>query len=124
MFDLMKEYHEKFNSLNNLKPQTKDNKKLKQEVLTDVGDIYNELYDIYKSKYNKKIDRLSAKNKKNLDYKKLRLSDDYQYSSEEKQDEEQEKQKTNKMKKQLIHFMFQSPSSMAKELYKTIDKEN
>ena len=67
---------------------------------------------------------MSAKNKKNLDYKKLRLSDDYQYSSEEKQDEEQEKQKTNKMKKQLIHFMFQSPSSMSKELYKTIDKEN
>ena len=61
----MKEYHEKSNSLNNLKPQTKDNEKLKQEVLTNAGDIYNELYDIYKSKYNKKIDRLSAKNKKN-----------------------------------------------------------
>ena len=65
MFNLMKEYHEKFNSLNNLKPQTKDNEKLKQEVLTNAGDIYNELNDIYKSKYNKKIDRLSAKNKKN-----------------------------------------------------------
>ena len=56
MFNLMKEYHEKFNSLNNLKQQTKDNEKLKQEVLTNVGDIYTELYDIYKSKYNKKID--------------------------------------------------------------------
>ena len=33
-------------------------------MLTNVGDIYNELYDIYKSKYNKKIDRLSAKDKK------------------------------------------------------------
>ena len=37
----------------------------------------------------KKIDKLSAKDKKKLDYKKLRLSDDYLYSSEE----EEEKQK-------------------------------
>ena len=62
MFDIMKEYHKKFNSLNNLKPWTKDSEKLKQEVLTSVGDIYNELYDIYKSKYNKKINSLNAKN--------------------------------------------------------------
>ena len=62
--NIMKEYHKKFNSLNNLKPRTKDNEKLKQGVLTNVGDIYNELYDIYKSKYNKKIGSLNAKNKK------------------------------------------------------------
>ena len=61
-------------------------------MLTNVGDIYNELYDIYKSKYNKKINSLDAKNKKKLDYKKLRLSDNYLYSSEEEQ-EEQEEQK-------------------------------
>ena len=61
MFNLMREYNEKFNSLNNLKSQTKDNEKLKQEVLTNVGDIYNELYDVYKSKCSKKIDKLSAK---------------------------------------------------------------
>ena len=56
-------------------------------MLTNVGDIYNELYDIYK---NTKKNRLSAKNKKKLDYKKLRLSDNYLYSSEEEQEEEQE----------------------------------
>ena len=61
MFNLMKEYHEKFNSLNNLKPQTKDNKKLKQEVLTNVGDNYNELHDIYKSKYKKKNRQIECK---------------------------------------------------------------
>ena len=66
MFNLMKEYHKKFNSLNKLKPQKENNKKRKQEVLTNVGDIYNELYDIYKSKYSKKIDKLSAKDKKSL----------------------------------------------------------
>ena len=91
MFNIMKEYHKKFNSLNNLKPRTKDNEKLKQEVLTNVGDLYNELYDICKSKYNKKIDRLGAKNKKMFDYKKLRLSDNHLYSSEEEQEEEQKK---------------------------------
>ena len=66
MFNIMKEYYEKFNKLNNLKARTKDNEKRKQEVLTNVSNIYNELYYIYKSKYNKKIDRLSAKTKKSL----------------------------------------------------------
>ena len=66
MFNLMKQYHKKFNSLNKLKPQ-KENKKQKQEVLTNIGDIYNELYDVYKSKNSKKkIDKLSAKDKKSL----------------------------------------------------------
>ena len=64
MFNLMKEYHKKFNSLNNLKTRTKDNEKRKQEVLTNVGDIYNEFYDIYKSKYKKKIKFESKKIKK------------------------------------------------------------
>ena len=49
----------------------------------------------------KKIDRLSAKNKKTFDYKQLRLSDNCLYSSEEEQEEKQKEQK-NKMKKQLI----------------------
>ena len=79
-------------------------------MLTNVGDIYNELYDIYKSKYNKKINSLDAKNKKKLDYKKLRLSDNYLYSSEEEQEEEQEKQEEkqqeekNKIKNHLIQM--------------------
>ena len=54
MFSIMKKYHKKFNNLNKLKRRTKDNEKRKQEVLTNVGDIYNELYDVYKSKYSKK----------------------------------------------------------------------
>ena len=37
------------------------------------------------------MDRLGAKNKKKLYYKTLRLSDNYQYSSEEEQEEEKEK---------------------------------
>ena len=51
------------------------------------GNIYNKLYNIYRSKYYKKIDSLSAKNKKKLDYKQLKISGDYRYSSDEEQEE-------------------------------------
>ena len=139
MFNLMKEYHKKFNSLNKLKPQKENNEKRKQEVLTNVGDIYNELYDVYKSKYSKKIDKLSAKDKKKLDYKKLRLSD-YLYSSEEEEKEEEEQKPTKDDYKTLIkqiideetdinkelfkkYFSFQKPSDMIMLLNKTNDTE-
>ena len=92
MFNLMREHHKKFTSLNNLVPRTENNKELKQEVLINAGDIYNELYYIYKNKYNKKINSFNTKNEIKLDYKNLRLTDDYQYPSEEEQEEIQEKQ--------------------------------
>ena len=56
-------------------------------MLINAGDIYNELYEIYKNKYNKEINSSNTKNRKKFDYNKLRLSDDYQYSSEEEQEE-------------------------------------
>ena len=62
----MKEHRKKFNKLNNLKTRAKDNEKWKQEVLTNVGGIYNWLYYIYKNKYNKKINSLDAENKKKV----------------------------------------------------------
>ena len=65
MFNFMKDHHKKFVELNKLVPQTKDNKTKRLEVLIHVGYICNELYYNYKNKYNKEIDRLSAKNKKN-----------------------------------------------------------
>ena len=54
MFNLMREYQIKFTSLNDLIPRTENNKELQHEVVTNAGDIYNELYYIYKNKYNKK----------------------------------------------------------------------
>ena len=54
MFNLMRKYHKKFISLKNLTQRTENNKKLKQEVLIDAGDLCNSLYYIYKNKYNKK----------------------------------------------------------------------
>ena len=62
MFNLMKEHHKKLNSLINLKPRSNENKNIRFEVIIHAGNIYNELYNIYRSKYNKKIDILSAKN--------------------------------------------------------------
>ena len=46
MFYTMIMYHKKFTNLNNLTPRTENKEKLKQEVLINAGDIYNELYDI------------------------------------------------------------------------------
>ena len=54
MFNLMKEHHKKLNSLSNLKPRTRDYKNKRLEVMIYAGNIYNELYNIYRSKYNKK----------------------------------------------------------------------
>ena len=70
-------------------------------MLTNVSDIYNELYYIYKNKYNKKIDTLSAENKKLIDYKQLKLSD-HTYLSKEKEEEEEKQEKKSKIKKQLM----------------------
>ena len=93
MFNLMREYHNKITSLNNLIPQTENNEELKQKVLTNAGDIYNKLYYIYKSKYNEKINSLNTKNRIKLDYKKLRLADYYEYRSEVEQEERTRKNK-------------------------------
>ena len=63
----MKEYHKLFNSLNNLKLRKIANKKKGLDVLIHVGYIYSKFYNIYRSKYNRKIDRLSVENKGKLD---------------------------------------------------------
>ena len=95
MDSLMREYHKKFISLNNLALRTENNKKLKQEVLINAGDIYNELYYIYLNKYNKKINSLCIKNRKKLDYKKLRLANIYDYLYKKEKEKIQEKRITD-----------------------------
>ena len=87
-------------------------------MLNNVGDIYNELYDTYKSKYNKKIDKLSEKDKIKLIYKQLRLSDQYLYSSEEEQ-KEQEEQKSIKVDyKTLIKQITDEEKDINDEIFK------
>ena len=52
-------------------------------MLINAGNLYNSLYYIYKNKCNKKINSLDTENRTNLGYKKLTLTDDYEYLSEE-----------------------------------------
>ena len=87
MYNLMKDHHKKFTELNKLVPRTEHNINKKKKVLINAENLYNKLHYIYKNKYNKKINNLDIKNRKKLDYKKLRLTDNYQYPSEEEQKE-------------------------------------
>ena len=95
------------------------------------------MYYIYKDKYNKEINSLDTRNKEKLDYKKLRLSN-YQYLSEEEQEEKQKPTKDDAiaLNKQIIveetglneelfkkHFNFQRPNDMLRYLNKTNDIE-
>ena len=66
MFNLMKKHHKKLNDLINVRPRSRENRGKRFEFMIHAGNIYNKLYDIYRSKYNKKIGSLSAKNKKSL----------------------------------------------------------
>ena len=59
------------------------------------------MYNIYGSKHSKKIDSLSAKNKKMLDYKQLKISGDSRYSCDEEQEEQEEKKQEEQEKEQI-----------------------
>ena len=58
---------------------------MKSNVLDNVRDLFNDLYYIYKDKYNEETDGLNTNNKKLFYYKKLRPTDNYQYESEEEE---------------------------------------
>ena len=51
-----------FNKLKAVNPQTNENKELKPKVLDNVGDLFNDLYYIYKDKYNEEKDGSNTKN--------------------------------------------------------------
>ena len=48
MHKKLENFHKKFNKLKNVIPQTKENKRLKNKVLINVGNLYNDFYYIYK----------------------------------------------------------------------------
>ena len=54
----------KINKLKVVDPQTDENKVLQPKVLDNVGDLFNELYYIYKDKYNEEREGLDTKNNK------------------------------------------------------------
>ena len=63
--------------------------------MDNVGDLFNEVYYIYKDTYNEEINGLNTKDTKKFNCKQLRLTDDYQHESEE----EREQTSRNMMKK-------------------------
>ena len=84
-------FHKIFTKLKKVIPQEDTNKNLKEKVLDNAGDLCNELYYIYKDKYNEEINSLNTKDSKKFNYKKLRLTDDYLYYSEEEQEQTSKK---------------------------------
>ena len=66
MHKKLNHFHKKFTKLKNVAPQTKTNENLKEKVLDNVGDVFNELYYIYKDKYNEEINNLNTKDTKKL----------------------------------------------------------
>ena len=85
MYKKLNDFQKSFNKLKTVNPQTDENKVLKSNVLDNIRDLFNDLYYIYKDKYNEETDGLNTNNKKLFYYKKLRLTDNYQYESEEEE---------------------------------------
>ena len=89
MYKKLNDLKKNNNKLKTVDPQTNENKVLKPKVLDNVEDLFNNLYYIYKDKYNEDKDGLNLKDKKLLYYKKLRL-DNYQRQSEEEEEKNQQ----------------------------------
>ena len=100
MHKKLKNFNKNFTGLKNIIPQTKANEKLKEKVLDNARNLFNDLYYIYKDKYNEEINSLDTKNRIKFDYKKLRLTDDYQYPSEEEQQTSKKFNKKEPLKNQ------------------------
>ena len=101
----LKTFHKKFTDLKSVNPQTEANKNLKEKVLHNAGDIFNDLYYICNDKHNEEINNLNTKNRKKFDYKKLRLIDDYQYESEEEEQQTSKKEPPMKPTKTDVKCM-------------------
>ena len=58
MYKNLNDFHKKFTRIKTVAPRTKDKKILKNKVLSNVRNLYNDSYYIYKYKYNKEINSL------------------------------------------------------------------
>ena len=120
IFKKLNDFKKRFNKLKTVDPQTKENKVLKTKVLDNVGDLFNELYYVNKDKYNEEKEGLNTKNKKLFYYKKLRLTDDYQYKSEEKK---QINKKPDKKGKQPDELWLPKWVKVSKQRFDVIKKK-
>ena len=120
IFKKLNDFKKRFNKLKTVDPQTKENKVLKTKVLDNVGDLFNELYYVNKDKYNEEKEGLNPKNKKLFYYKKLRLTDDYQYKLEEKK---QISKKPDKKGKQPDELRLPKWVKVSKQRFDVIKKK-
>ena len=74
MYKKLNDFHKKFTRFKIVASRTKDKKSLKNKVLSNARNLYNDLYYIYKDKYNEKINGLDTKNKKKKNKKKQKLT--------------------------------------------------
>ena len=135
MYKKLNKFNDEITSLRNISLRKEITEELKNKVTSNVRDLYNELYYIYKNKYKKERNNLDTENREKLGYKKLRLSDDL-YLSEEEQEEkaitdttafnEQINKEETGINTELFkkHFNFQRPSDMLKSLYKVNTNQN
>ena len=111
MHKRLDDFHKTFTKLKSVNAQIEANKDLKTKDLDNARDILNELYYIYKEKWEEIKDDLNNKDRNKFDYTKLRLSDDYEYECEE-------------VEKKLIKKNHLKPiENSAKELTKLVNKE-
>ena len=121
----LKNFNEEFVGLKNLNAWTENNKELKN-VLNNAGDLYNDQYYIYKDKYNKEMNRMNKEGKNKFDYKQLRLTDGYQYPSEEEQEKEEleeelekdEKEREQHLEELFIEYIKNESRNVNHELFK------
>ena len=91
MHKRLQKFFKKFTGLNEASTQTKKNKDLKENVLDKAGDFFNELYYIYKEIYDEEKNGLKTLDTKKFGYTKWRLTDDYEYESEEEEQTKSER---------------------------------
>ena len=63
---IINDFKKRFNRIETVNPQTDENKNLQKKVLDNVGDLFNELYYVYKGKHSEEKDSLNKKDKKNF----------------------------------------------------------
>ena len=73
MFKKLNDFKKRFNKLKTVVPQTNENKVLNPKVLDNVGDLFNELYYVYKDKYNEEKEDLNTKKKKTFLLQKIEV---------------------------------------------------
>ena len=73
MFKKLNDFTKRFNKLKTVDPQANENKVLNPEVLDNVRDLFNELYYVYKDKYNEEKEDLNTKKQKTFLLQKIEV---------------------------------------------------